>query len=55
MYNVIAIGMSLIFIGLIIYFSPRILKEHLALCDATRQAKKNEAQALGQTDRHARF
>ena len=53
--NAITIGMGLILVGLIFYFLPRLLKQEYALNDAVRQAMKQEAQALGQTDRLARL
>ncbi len=53
--NVLGLGMSLVLIGLIFYFSPRILKRHFTLCDAARQVMKQEASLLGQTDRLARL
>ena len=53
--NAMNLGMPLILIGIIINFTPRILRGHFETCDQVRQSMKNEAQQLGQDERYNRL
>lgn len=53
--NAINLGMSMILIGVLINFMPRILGKHFETCDQVRQSLKNEAQQLGQAERYKRL
>lgn len=50
--NAVMLGVSLILIGIIYYFSPRILRGHFEACTQARQALKQEALQLGQDKRY---
>jgi len=49
------LGVSLVFVGIIYYFSPRILRGHFEACNDARQALKQEVLQLGQDERHKRL
>jgi hypothetical protein len=53
--NAITLGVSLFFIGIIIYFIPRILRGHIEVFDQVRQSLKNEAQQFGHVERYNRL
>jgi hypothetical protein len=53
--NALIVGSNLIIIGIIFFFTPKILKGHYEACDQTRQTLKQEALQLGQTDRYKRL
>lgn len=53
--NALMVGSHLILIGIIIFFTPQILKGHFEACDQTRQTLKQEALQLGQSERFKRL
>lgn len=53
--NALMVGSNFIIIGIIIYFTPQILKGHFEACDQTRQALRQEALQLGQSERFKRL
>lgn len=53
--NAVNLGGGFLLIGIIITFTPRILRGHFEACDQARKALKNEAQQLGQDDRYNRL
>jgi hypothetical protein len=53
--NAVMLGVSLTFVGIIYYFSPRILGGHFEACNQARQTLKQEALQLGQDERYKRL
>ena len=53
--NAVTLGVGLFLVGIIYYFSPRILGQHVEACNGARRALKQEALQLGQNDRFNRL
>jgi len=53
--NAVVLGVSLVSVGSIYYFSPRILTRHFEACNQARQVLKQEALQLGQGERYKRL